>query len=407
MIKVKFSRSCRFAAKNLAVSRDACQSSSVTDKTARIAVVMPRLSRYGGAESFAWRFSAALAGRGYDVDFICSRCETEPPEGVRPVVLGRFGPFKWFKVLHFALKADAARKRGGYDLSFGLGKSLGHDIIRVGGGPQRNFWNLSIKAWPPGPQRFLKCLRRRLSPANRIIQWLERKRLESDPLIICVSDLVKGWMCRSFPQLDPERIKVIYNKPDLERFSPATHDERAELRRAAGVAPDEVLVSTAGTNFALKGVRTLVRMMPLLPAHFRLKVAGGRNPEKYVKLAKELGVADRVEFLGKVEDMPSLYRASDIFVLPTFYDACSNAVVEALACGCRVISTTSNGSSIFLPEDMILEDPGDEHGLAQKVLKAAGEPRTDGFRWPDDVECGMEPYIDVVEDMIRKKPRQT
>ncbi|MBS6653380.1 MAG: glycosyltransferase family 4 protein, partial [Collinsella sp.] len=61
----------------------------------------------------------------------------------------------------------------------------------------------------------------------------------------------------------------------------------------------------------------------------------------------------RIHFLGKVEDMPALYRAMDLFVLPSFYDACSNAVLEALACGLKVLSTTANGSSVFLPQEHV------------------------------------------------------
>ncbi|MBU4378367.1 MAG: glycosyltransferase, partial [Proteobacteria bacterium] len=87
-----------------------------SERKGRLALVMPRLSRYGGAESFAWRLGEALARRGHAVDFICARCEAEPPEGVTPVVVGRFGGLRVIKILWFALMAERARRTGGYDL---------------------------------------------------------------------------------------------------------------------------------------------------------------------------------------------------------------------------------------------------------------------------------------------------
>lgn len=65
--------------------------------------------------------------------------------------------------------------------------------------------------------------------------------------------------------------------------------------------------------------------------------------------------------------MPALYRAMDLFVLPSFYDACSNAVLEALACGLKVLSTTANGSSVFLPQEHVTPDPGDAEDLAARI----------------------------------------
>ena len=108
---------------------------------ARLAVVMPRLSGYGGAEGFGLRLAQALARAGYAVDFICARQEAEAPAGVNVVRVGRFGP-KLVKNLWFTFAADAAAQRGGYDLVLGLGKTLNQDVLRVGGGPLPVFWQI-------------------------------------------------------------------------------------------------------------------------------------------------------------------------------------------------------------------------------------------------------------------------
>lgn len=376
---------------------------SMSDTQGRVAVVMPRLSRYGGAESFAWRLADALARRGHAVDFICARCETDPPEGVNPVVVGRFGGLRAIKIAWFALMAERARRRGGYDLVFGMGKTLNQDILRVGGGPISMFWTLSSRAWPPGFSRWFKMTRRRLSPANWIIHRIDAVRFGRTPRIVAVSHLVRDWTVAAHPHLDPSSIEVIYNKPDLERFSPVGEEARQALRAGAGIGPDQVAIGTAATNFALKGVRSLLLALARLPENHVLHVAGGRRPGKYLRLARQLGVEDRVRFLGRVDDMASFYRSLDVFVLATFYDACSNAVLEALACGCRAVSSAQNGSARFLPERWVFPDPADVPDLAATLLRVSAEERPAPFAWPPDVPCGLEPYVEMIEQAIRDK----
>lgn len=102
----------------------------------RIALLLPRLGRYGGVEQFAWHLAEALAQRGHEVDFICARKEGEAPAGVRPVVVGRKGGLKVLKALHYLVQAERMRRRGDYDLTVSFGKTWEQDILRVGGGPQ-------------------------------------------------------------------------------------------------------------------------------------------------------------------------------------------------------------------------------------------------------------------------------
>ncbi len=146
----------------------------------------------------------------------------------------------------------------------------------------------------------------------------------------------------------------------------------------------------------------MIKALAELPENYHLQVAGGRNPSRYIKLAEKLGVASRVRFLGKVDDMPKFYGCSDIFVLPSFYDACSNSVLEALACGVPVISSKDNGSSYFLPEEHVIDDPADFLRLAEVIKTTIDKGDSGPFEWPEDVACGIEPYLKMVEDFLNK-----
>lgn len=366
----------------------------------RVALILPKLSRYGGAEQFGYRLAEHLAARcegEFDVTFICARQDGPAPEGVRVVRVGRPIPGKLGKVLWFALAAEIVRRRGKFDVSVGLGNSIFQDIIRLSGGPTRLFWDYSIRAYAPGRERTLKTLARRLSPGKQLGRLVEGLAVRYSSVLVANSEFVRDLTVRAHPHLDPRSIRVIYNRPDLTRFFPGDASARAELRGRFGLPVNADLVVTAGTNFRLKGVHVLIRALAALPASFHLAVAGGRGNRELLDLAKSLGVEGRVHFLGRVDDMPALLRAGDIFVLNTFYDACANAVLEALACGLPTVSTASNGSSVFLRPEAVVEDPADAQALAARVRSLIHRGST---ARPDfDPPRGLEPWVDLIRDM--------
>ena len=196
--------------------------------------------------------------------------------------------------------------------------------------------------------------------------------------------------------MNPERLEVIYNLPDFSRFAPPSVEERRAVR-AVLPAGDGVFIGTASTNFRLKGVGPMIRSLALLPDDHHFFIAGGRGHAEYLDLAATLGVRERVHFLGRVEDMPAFYKALDVFVLPTFYDACSNAVLEAAATGLRVLSTPFNGSSRFLAPEQILADPGDPECLAAGIRRVLAAPSPAPLTPPPGVVSGLAAFVARIE----------
>ena len=340
---------------------------------ARIAVMLPRFSRYGGVEAYAWRLAEALAMRGHEVDFICARQETEAPEGVNVRAVGRPPGFKVVKMLWYLVRAEMLCRREQYDLVFSLGKTWNQDILRSGGGPQDIFWRLSREAWPSGFPRACKDIARKLQPANWLTLFIERRMYSRTPHIVAVSDVVRGWIEEAYPHLAEEgscqTVYTMYNCPDMTHFTPPDQTERAEARCLLGGNEDQYALGIATTNFALKGITPLINALVHLPGNTTLHVAGGRKPEKYAALAASLGVADRVFFHGKVSDMRRFYHGLDMFVLPTFYDTLANVVLEAMSSGVKTLCSNRAGASAFLPPSQIIVNPGDEREIADKILR--------------------------------------
>lgn len=380
---------------------------------ARIALMLPRFSRYGGVEQFGYRLAEALAAKGHAVDFICARQEVEAPHGVTVLSTGRPAGPRWLKMLVFARQAEALRQRGNYHCAISLGKTLDQDILRVGGGPLPQFWRYSAQAFSPGAARTWKQCTRRLNPANALTMRLEMRQYARSKIIVAVSHFVRDLILEAAPDIPPERVRVIYNRPDLSRFSPPSEDERRAARQQFGMEPHTVAIGLATSNFQLKGTAPLIRALAALPETCVLYVAGGRNHGAYTALAEKLGLRERVRFLGKVDAMPVWYRALDVFALPSFYDACSNAVLEALASGLPTLSSAANGSSYFLPPENVVRDPGDSGDLARvlsRLVSEAGEAgenertgRRKPFAWPDGVTAGLEAFVAAVETYLAGK----
>ncbi len=368
---------------------------------ARIALMLPRFSRYGGVEGFGVRMAEALVRAGHEPTFICSRQETEAPKGVRVLTTGRYGLLRSGKMLWFAWAAERAMKMGAFDLSIGLGKTPRQDLLRIGGGALRAFWRLSSRSYRENGPRQWKMLRRHLSPANRLTLAMERAQLRNARIVVMVSQAVADWTTEFHPWLDAKKVRVIYNEPDVSRFHSLPLARALPLRQHLGLASGDLVLGTAGSNFRLKGLEPLMGALGHLPGRMHLVVAGGRRSETWERLAGNLGVGARVHFLGKVDDMTGFYNACDVFALPSFYDACANAVLEALCCGVPTVSSACNGSSVALADEFVVTDPSDSRALARAIHLALDSPRPRGLVWPRGSLHGMPPYLELVESMLR------
>jgi UDP-glucose:(heptosyl)LPS alpha-1,3-glucosyltransferase len=142
-----------------------------------------------------------------------------------------------------------------------------------------------------------------------------------------------------------------------------------EWREHWGIRHHETVALFVAMNYRLKGLEPLLHAVRRLPpaSAFRLVVAGNRRTQPHERLARRLGIADRVHFLGPRRDMLNCYFAADFLVHPTFYDPCSLVVLEALACGLPVITSRYNGASELLqpPRDgYVIDDPHDHAQVA-------------------------------------------
>jgi UDP-glucose:(heptosyl)LPS alpha-1,3-glucosyltransferase len=128
-----------------------------------------------------------------------------------------------------------------------------------------------------------------------------------------------------------------------------------------GISANLPLISAIGSGYQRKGFFELVRSFRGLP-EFALCIAGKDKLEGSLKqVINQMQLSKRVRVLGGIDDVRSIYWASDVFCLPSLYDPSSNAVLEALSVGLPVVTTADVGTATEISQSgagvICLRDP--------------------------------------------------
>ena len=203
---------------------------------------------------------------------------------------------------------------------------------------------------------------------HRVLLALEARVFARTPRIVAIARRGKNEIERLYG-VSPDRIRVIYNGVDLERFHPtnvARH--RAAARAEAGVSAREHVLLFVGSGFERKGLATAIEALPDI-RDAELLVIGRGDAPRYRALSERVGVAGRVKWLGLRRDVERWYAGADVLVLPARYEPFGNVHLEALASGLAVVTTTAAGGSEVVDEGKngAIVAPGDPSTLAGAV----------------------------------------
>lgn len=162
------------------------------------------------------------------------------------------------------------------------------------------------------------------------------------------------------------RSRVVGNGVDLNRFR-FDADGRDKLRAEWGVAPDELVVGGVGRRVAEKGIREFAEAATALAGRARFIWVGPEDDAK----ADAIGKVDGIEFVGSYDDMPAVYSAIDIFVLPSHREGFSRSGMEAAACGRAMVLTDIRGCREIGTdgEHLLLVPPREAAPLAAAIEK--------------------------------------
>ncbi len=335
-------------------------------------------------------------------------------------------------------EANAAVRTMGVDLSM-AGDCVGADLVHshtwyanfgghvaslLGGMPH------VVTAHSLEPMRPWKA--EQLGGGYRLSSFMERTAYEAAGAVVAVSEGMRQDVLRSYPDIDPERVKVVHNGIDSQLWQ--RHPDVETVRRH-GVDPDGRSVIFVGRITRQKGLPYLLRAAAELPPDVQLVLCAGA-PDTPEILAEVEGLMDQLksgrdgvvwipEMLPRNE-VVALLSAATVFACPSIYEPLGIVNLEAMACELPVVATATggipevvvdgetgwlvpidqkqDGSGIPLDPDRFvsdlagaLTDAVSDVSRAEQLGQAGRRRAVEEFSWASIGEQTSQVYLDVLD----------
>jgi glycosyltransferase involved in cell wall biosynthesis len=353
----------------------------------------------GGAERVLWEQATRLAARGHRVRVLGRAPDTPPayrsdvPLSVTHFAVDRRAPLPFIRTAALGARAAGARLLADRrpDILHVHQPLAGYGVLRSAAarGVPALYTFLSPAPSEYRSRRGMTGLHRRGvggAAAVAALWLLEWSCLRRATLVHVLSDF-SAQQLRSLYGVPGSRIVKIAGGADTERFRPAA--DRAAARAALGVRPQVPLLFTVRNLEARMGLDRLLEAMARLRyfhPNAHLVVAGtGSRADELRQQAATLGVEDRVDFVGFIDDsrLAAYYQAADAFVLPTReLEGFGLVTVEALACGTPVLGTPIGATPELLTplEPALLFRDASVAGIADGIDRFLREVVADAAR---------------------------
>jgi len=301
----------------------------------KIAVVIGAFTRRGGAERMAVETCEHFKEQ-YEFHVICREYEKQI-EGITIHKVRRINIPRSLKRIIFALQVRSVLKKLHVDIVHTHERIFEADIFSLHGTPPEH-WAKEVLG------------RKRLNLFDLSCAYLDRKLINSSrcKVLLPVSTLVEDCY-RKYYDLSKKTVQVVHPTVSDEFVNPAP--QLFDWRERLNTPKDAKVVLFIGNNYEHKGLDLVFDAIKevLKQKEVYLWVGGRGNIPKYKAKAKSLGIFEFVRFTGLIkENLPHIYRSSDIFVLPSKFDTFGIVVIEALASGLPVLVTRTTGASNLL-----------------------------------------------------------
>jgi UDP-glucose:(heptosyl)LPS alpha-1,3-glucosyltransferase len=343
----------------------------------KIAFAVEKFSRQaGGAESYAVSLASTLVEYGWEVHLYGKTWDGEPSGAIfHKISIPGFLP-NWATAVLFAIKHKKMVTAEQFDVIVGFGNTLYMNVYQSHGGVHWYSTNRKVFAERSTIARFIKRFINVISITKWARSWIESApfRLNPRPRIIAISGMILEDM-ESFFHVKKNDIDVVYNGVDVTKYNLELQQRlREPLRERLRIPEDDVVFLFISYDLKKKGIVSLVEAASLLKSsgqeNFKIIIVGGLPYSSLSRLIKHRGLGDFIIFTGRTPSAEEYYAGSDVFVLPTYYDACSLVVIEAMACGLPSITTTYNGVSGIMTDGkdgFIIPHPPDPADLADRM----------------------------------------
>ena len=225
-------------------------------------------------------------------------------------------------------------------------------------------------------------------PKTAFFVGIERLLARSTDRIVAISPAIRDELMHEHQIGRAEQYRVVPLGFDLSALSAVDDRARAAARDSLGIDRASKVVSTVGRLTAIKQHHLFLEAARIIashePAALFLIAGDGELRPALEQTARDLGIADRVRFLGWRRDLPVIYGATDVFLLTSRNEGTPVALIESLAAGVPGVATDVGGvRDVFDSAIGALAAYDDAAGLAAAVSRLLGDAnlrRTTGER---------------------------
>jgi len=332
-------------------------SNTVDAPALSIAGVDPELG-FAGGETQVLGLTLALAGGGHRAELICDPA-------------GRL----WERAIAAGIRCHPLRIRNAIDLSAGIRlrailKRERYDVV--------HFHTSRAHSMAPFARGFARALvvtRRMDYRPNRVLApYLYNRAVDS---VVAISGGVADSLAAA--GVDRRRTTVVSSGVDCGRFRPPTPADRVDARGALGISDADFAISAVGALEPRKGHRYLIEAVGSLAStapSIKLKcfIAGqGSLRGELEREIAQLGCAESVKLLGRIDDPRELLWASDVFAMPSLKEGLGVAALEAMASALPVIASEVGGLPEVVEHDRtgIIVPPANPQAIASAIARLA------------------------------------
>ena len=213
--------------------------------------------------------------------------------------------------------------------------------------------------------------------------------------------------------VNPEKLCRISNGVNLKSY----HKEKnkAQVRKALHI-PDRKTVIYTGRLSPEKGIDFLLRCFSRVVQTTSCQliiIAEGPEKKHIMEHIDQLALSDVIRVIPRVDEIAPYLKAADLFVLPSQFEGLSNSLLEAMACGLPVISTSVGGSIDIIENNVngLLVEYGDEDGLSQAISRVLddsdlafnlGNHARETVEETQDIDSIADQYSKVYNSFIKK-----
>ncbi|MBW8016660.1 MAG: glycosyltransferase family 4 protein [Planctomycetes bacterium] len=344
----------------------------------KTAIIIERVDvSLGGAERSVSELSAQLSADGIDVTILAAKGSGDS-DNIKVLCENYPGKRTPLKVFGEALKKHLCEND--YDIIHSTLPFDFADIYQPRGG---SYLEAMIRNADTYSNPFVRNFKKATHFTNfkRYAMVRAEKHLcsaKNNTIIAALSQYVADQFKRHY-DIAGERIKVIANAVNTEIISNPIESDKLRnnwLNDLNAANPSKAVIFLFGANnFRLKGLPSLLKAVRILKSggighNVFVVVAGNGKIARYKTLAESDGISKNVLFAGAVSNMPQALAASDVVVLPSFYDPCSRFILEGLIAGKPAITTRFNGACEAYENNRhgkIIADGSDAESLAEAM----------------------------------------